>query len=167
MAYELVIVGGGRIGGALADALVRVGRVSAAQLAIVEVDAQRRLELAALVPGTHVTADLELGDVDAATAAILAVKPDRSEVAARSLGALGVRRVLSVVAGMSSARLEAVFPAGVALVRAMPNIAVLVGRGVSAIAGGSQVTKDDLDWADGIWGPWARWCGSPNRISTP
>ncbi len=152
MAYELVIVGGGRIGGALADALVRVGRVSAAQLAIVEVDAQRRLELAALVPGTHVTADLELGDVDAATAAILAVKPDRSEVAARSLGALGVRRVLSVVAGLSSARLEAVFPAGVALVRAMPNIAVLVGRGVSAIAGGSQVTKDDLDWADGILG---------------
>jgi pyrroline-5-carboxylate reductase len=59
---------------------------------------------------------------------------------------------LSVVAGLSTARIEAVFPAPVAVIRAMPNTPVLVRRGVSAIAGGSHVTKADLDWAESILG---------------
>jgi len=37
-------------------------------------------------------------------------------------------------------------------VRAMPNTPVVVGKGASAISGGSHVTKDDLDWAADVLG---------------
>jgi len=43
-------------------------------------------------------------------------------------------------------------PAPVAVIRSMPNTPVLVGKGVSAMAGGSHVTKDDLDWAESVLG---------------
>ena len=86
------------------------------------------------------------------TGAVLCVKPDYAEVAARTVAACGVTRLLSVVAGLSTARIEAVFPTPAAVIRSMPNTPVLVGKGVSAIAGGSNVTKDDLDWAQSILG---------------
>jgi pyrroline-5-carboxylate reductase len=58
--------------------------------------------------------------------------------------------VLSVVAGIPALRLEAALAEGTAVVRAMPNTPALVGRGATAIAGGSHVTADDLDWAEGV-----------------
>ena len=70
--------------------------------------------------------------------------------------------MLSVVAGLSTARLEAVFDGPVAVVRSMPNTPVLVRKGVSAIAGGAHVTKADLEWAESISVPWGSWCASPN-----
>ena len=93
-----------------------------------------------------------LDDVDDATGAVLAVKPEAAEGAARLLGASGVRRVLSVVAGLSTGRVEAVLPGQAAVVRAMPNTPVLVRKGVAAIAGGGHATSQDLDWAEDVLG---------------
>jgi pyrroline-5-carboxylate reductase len=56
------------------------------------------------------------------------------------------------VAGLSCARIEMVFAEPVAVIRSMPNTPVVVRHGVSAIAGGSHLTKDDLDWAESILG---------------
>ena len=83
---------------------------------------------------------------------MLCVKPEHAEGVARTLGAVGVTRLLSVVAGLSTQRLEAAFPRPVAVIRSMPNTPVLVRKGVSAIAGGSHVTSADLDWAESILG---------------
>jgi len=152
MAFTLVLVGGGRMGGALATGLLNASWCAPSQLAIVEPSVERRAELATELPGVALLARLEIEHVDEHTGAVLAVKPDYAENAARDLGALAVRRVLSVVAGLPAARLEAVFPAGVALVRSMPNTPVLIGKGVSAIAGGSSVTAADLEWAESILG---------------
>jgi pyrroline-5-carboxylate reductase len=60
--------------------------------------------------------------------------------------------LLSVVAGLSTARLEAAFPGPVAVIRSMPNTPVVIGQGVTAMAGGAHVTSDDLDWAESILG---------------
>ena len=68
----------------------------------------------------------------------------------RALGAIGARRVLSIVAGISSDRLEAALPAGSVVVRAMPNTPSLVGAGVAGLSGGMAATSADLDWAEGI-----------------
>ncbi len=95
----------------------------------------------------------DLAVVDApidADGALLAVKPDAAEGACRVLGSVGVPRVLSVVAGLASARLEAALPPGTVVVRAMPNTPALVGAGVSAMSGGSTAIGADLDWAEGI-----------------
>ena len=89
---------------------------------------------------------------DAADDVVLAVKPDVAESVLRTLGATGPRRVLSIVAGISSDRLEATLPAGSVVVRAMPNTPSLVGAGVAGLSGGMAATSADLDWAEGILG---------------
>jgi pyrroline-5-carboxylate reductase len=58
--------------------------------------------------------------------------------------------VLSIVAGLSTTRLEAALGARGVVVRAMPNTPALIGAGVAAMSGGSAATSADLDWAEGI-----------------
>ncbi|MEI8148186.1 MAG: pyrroline-5-carboxylate reductase [Actinomycetes bacterium] len=153
MAFDLIIVGGGRMGGALAKGLLAAGWCTPDRLAIIESAVQTRDELTGDLPGVTVLASLELEHVDPeVTSAILAVKPDQAEGAARLIGAVGIRRVLSVVAGLSTKRIEATLPNGAAVIRSMPNTPVLVGKGVSAISGGDFATKDDLDWATSVLG---------------
>jgi pyrroline-5-carboxylate reductase len=53
---------------------------------------------------------------------------------------------------LSTARIEATLTLPIAVIRSMPNIPVLVRKGVSAIAGGAHVTEEDLDWAESILG---------------
>jgi pyrroline-5-carboxylate reductase len=150
MAYQLIIVGGGRMGSALAEGLLSASWCTPEHLAIVEVSAEQRESLGVRLPDVAVFSAIETEHVDDRTGVLLCVKPDHAEGAARLCADAGVVRLLSVVAGLSSARIEAVFEGPVAVVRSMPNTPVLVRKGVSAIAGGSHVTKADLDWAESI-----------------
>ncbi|MEO9180334.1 MAG: pyrroline-5-carboxylate reductase dimerization domain-containing protein, partial [Acidimicrobiales bacterium] len=152
MNFQLIIIGGGRMGSALAQGLISAKWCKPTQMAIVEMASEQRSVLEEQLPGVAVFAGLELEHVSAKTGAVLCVKPDQAEATARLAGAMGFTRVLSVVAGLSTARLEASFPESTAVIRSMPNTPVLVGKGVSAIAGGSHVVKDDLDWAESILG---------------
>lgn len=140
------------MGSALAAGLLRASWCTPDQLCVVESSVEQRAQLSQQLPGVTVVAALELDQVDNATGVVLCVKPDHAEGAARMAAVAGVTRLLSVVAGLSSQRIEAAFTGPVAVIRSMPNTPVLVGKGVSAIAGGSRVTKDDLDWAESILG---------------
>jgi pyrroline-5-carboxylate reductase len=150
VAFKLIIVGGGRMGSALTEGLLSAKWCPPSELAIVESALEQRGALEKRLPGVAVMGSMEPADVDASTGVVLCVKPDHAESAARVVGAMGVTRLLSVVAGLSTARLEAVFPGPVAVIRSMPNTPVLVRKGATAIAGGSNVTSDDLDWAESI-----------------
>lgn len=161
MSFELVVVGGGRMGSALLEGLLSAKWGLASDMAVVENSVEQRAILSDRFEGVTVLASLELEHVRADTGVVLCVKPDVAEGAARLVAACGVNRVLSVVAGLSTGRLEATFPGPVAVVRAMPNTPVLIRRGVSAIAGGSNVTAADLDWAESILGA----VGSVVRVS--
>lgn len=149
MAVKLLVVGGGRLGSALVGGLVGAGRAPA-DIAVVEPVAEVRRVLVAAHPGlvARDTPDPELAGE--AEGAVLAVKPQQAEGASRALGASGVRRLLSVVAGMPTARLEATLPAEAVVIRAMPNTPALIGAGASAIAGGSRATSADLAWAQSL-----------------
>ena len=151
---NLLIVGGGKMGGALLGGLLRSRWADLADVAVVEPSAERRAELTEAFPGLRVLAAPEAGiltdDGERIAGAVLAVKPDTAEGACRALGATGVRRVLSIVAGVPSARLEAALGGEPVVVRAMPNTPALVGAGVSAISGGSFATSADLAWAEDV-----------------
>ena len=141
------MVGGGKMGEALLGGLLATGWAEPEDVAVVEPVVARRVELADRYPGV----DLQEQVVPAA-AALVAVKPQQVVDVARSLGELGVRRILSIAAGVSTAAIEAVVPAGTAVVRAMPNTPALVGQGAAAVAGGSAAGEDDLAWAEGVLG---------------
>jgi pyrroline-5-carboxylate reductase len=155
---SLLIVGGGKMGGALLGGLVRSGWAGAGELTVVEPVAERRDELEAEYPGLRTVAAPEPGlldddDDDAGErpgGAVLAVKPDAAEGACRALGVTGVIRLLSIVAGIPCPRLEAALGGEPAVVRAMPNTPALVGAGVTAISGGSFATSGDLAWAQDV-----------------
>jgi pyrroline-5-carboxylate reductase len=152
VAYKLIIVGGGRMGSALAAGLLSANWCAADELAILARSVETRKELEDRFYGVGVFASIEQADIDPDTGAVLSVKPDYAEGVARTIGATGITRLLSVVAGLSTQRLEAAFPQSAAVIRSMPNTPVLVRKGVSAIAGGSHVTSADLDWAESILG---------------
>jgi len=145
MAQRLVVVGGGRMGSALVAGLLSNGWAEPGELVVSDPDPSARRRLSEQHPGLVVTDILpEVTDV------LLAVKPDVAESTCRVLVAQGVRRVLSIVAGLATPRLEAALPPGCVVVRAMPNTPSLVGAGVSAISGGNSATSADLDWAQGV-----------------
>jgi pyrroline-5-carboxylate reductase len=129
----LVVVGGGKMGEALATGLAAGGW----GVTIVETDAGRR----AALDGRHQVVDSpgEGSDV------VIAVKPGDVETVCRELKRPA--RVLSIAAGVTLARLESWLPDGTAVVRAMPNTPALVGAGAAAIAGGTLATEADIAWA--------------------
>jgi pyrroline-5-carboxylate reductase len=147
MAPKLLVVGGGKMGSALLAGLIAGGWSPVGELAVSDPDPARRQFLTEAHPGLAVW---ELPA--AADGALLAVKPDVAEGVMRTLAASGITRVLSIVAGLSTARLEAAFGPGGVVVRAMPNTPSLVGSGTAAISGGSGATAADLEWAEGILG---------------
>jgi pyrroline-5-carboxylate reductase len=142
---KLLLVGGGRMGEALLAGLLRSGWGEAGDLAVAEAVGARRDELAARFPGVEVVAEPVEAD-----GAVIAVKPGDVGDACRAVAAAGVGRVLSIAAGVTLATLEAAVGGGVAVVRAMPNTAALVGAGAAAISAGTAAGPDDLDWAEAL-----------------
>jgi pyrroline-5-carboxylate reductase len=142
MEPRLLVVGGGRMGGALVHGLVGSGW-SPTDIVVVEPSPTRRAELARELPGIGVGAEI----VDA-TGAVVAVKPAVAEDACRALATTPVARVLSIMAGVPLARLESWLPPPTAVVRAMPNTPATVGAGISALAAGSRAAEPDMAWAE-------------------
>lgn len=53
--------------------------------------------------------------------------------------------VVSVAAGVTVATMEAVLPASVSVLRAMPNTPAIVGRAVTGLSAGTRSSSDDLE----------------------
>jgi pyrroline-5-carboxylate reductase len=142
---KLLVVGGGKMGSALLGGLISGGWAPVGELAVSEPDPDQRRRLTEAHPGLMVVDGMVPAD-----GAVLAVKPDVAEAVLRTMASVRITRVLSIVAGLSSARLEAALQPGDVVVRAMPNTPSLVGSGVAGMSGGSAAQSADLDWAEGI-----------------
>jgi pyrroline-5-carboxylate reductase len=153
----LMVVGGGKMGEALLAGLIRTGWTSAEAIVVVEQDAARREELANRHPGLRVAGTVgEASSGSTIQAAVIAVKPADTKSVCESLSAVGIRKVLSIAAGITTGALEgwlasksAPAPAP-AVVRAMPNTPALVGAGAAAISPGRAAGTEDVAWARGI-----------------
>jgi pyrroline-5-carboxylate reductase len=156
---RLVVVGGGRMGNALIGGLLRSGWVEAGEITIAERLAPARDEIAQRFPGVVV-----VSQPVAAKAAVLAVKPSDAEEATRSIGAAGVPRVLSIMAGITIARLESWLPDSTAVLRAMPNMPAILGAAASAVAGGASASEEDLEWAEAVLSSFGVVARVPERL---
>jgi pyrroline-5-carboxylate reductase len=154
MPVSLLMVGGGKMGGALLGGLFSSGWAKPTEVAVVELDAARRAELSEQFPGLAVLeaarADLLEPEGERVSGVVLAVKPDAAEGVCLVLGTMGVQRLVSIAAGVPCRRLESALGGQPAVVRAMPNTPALVGAGVTAISGGSFATAADLAWAEEV-----------------
>jgi pyrroline-5-carboxylate reductase len=150
MTVKLLVVGGGRIGGAMVAGLIKAGWAEPGQIAVVEPDAKRRAALAGAHPGLLVWERAASDSVAADGGALLAVKPEIAESACIATAQARPPRLLSIVAGISTDRLEAALPSETVVLRAMPNTPVVIGAGVSALSGGSRAQSGDLSWAENI-----------------
>lgn len=146
MSTRLAVVGGGRMGEALVGGLLASGWASAGDLCLVEKVASRRIDLVERFPGVAV-----VEAVPPAEGVVVAVKPGDAAAACAEVASAGAGRVLSIAAGITLSSLEAVL-GDVAVVRAMPNTAALVGAGAAAIAPGRTAREPDLAWAEEILG---------------
>jgi pyrroline-5-carboxylate reductase len=159
---QLGILGGGRMGEALAIGLADAGW-DPETIVIAEVDADRRHAVEARLPGVRIVPSPSWAAAEA-DAVVVAVKPAdvvpalTSCIDALREGAL----VLSIAAGVKLAVIEAALP-GRPVVRAMPNTGALVGCAASAIAAGAHVTEGDLELAERLLGA----VGLVVRVSEP
>ncbi len=163
MAYTLLIVGGGKMGAALVGGLLSSWWAGAGQIAVVEPAAERRRELERDFSGVQVLG----APPEGADGAVLAVKPDVAEGACRVLGAVGVTRVISIVAGIPCIRLEAALGGQPSVVRAMPNTPAVVGASMTVISGGSHTTAADLAWAEDVMAAVGTVVRLPERLLDP
>jgi pyrroline-5-carboxylate reductase len=141
----LAVIGGGRIGEALLAGIVR--RSGPSEVVVVERSAERGAELVERY-------GVDLVDVAGAAARarvlLLAVKPQDVDAV---LGVLGGHAdaghlVVSVAAGVPTARIEAALAPGVPVVRAMPNTPALVDEGMSVLSPGAHADEAHLEEAE-------------------
>lgn len=133
------------MGSALLEGVLRSGWADPSSCAVADVRPEARAALGERFPGVAV-----LSEPRPAESLVLAVKPQDAPTALAALPGGGYRRVLSIVAGMTTAALEASLWPGVAVVRAMPNTPALLGAGASVLAGGSGASEEDLRWAESV-----------------
>jgi pyrroline-5-carboxylate reductase len=148
----LAVIGGGKMGGALAEALVESGRVARERLAVTvrhpgSQEAFRTKAIRVRPSAENAAAARE------ARVLILAVHPDETaEAMAQLQPSLREDHLLvSIVTGVSTARLEGMAGIPLPVIRANPNIAVLVNESATVICGGRYATPEHLALARSLF----------------
>ena len=144
--HRLAIIGGGKIGEALLSGLLRQG-ASRDDILVVEHYPERIRYLAERY-SVRVVDVAEA--VQACETILIAVKPQDIDPLLHQQADLVTadHLVVSVAAGITTARIEQGLPAGAAVVRCMPNTPALVDEAMTAISAGSQATPAHLQRAD-------------------
>ncbi|HBH01080.1 MAG: pyrroline-5-carboxylate reductase [Candidatus Rokubacteria bacterium RBG_16_73_20] len=144
-------VGAGNMGEALVKGLLAANLVPAEAVYATDVRLERLKELDRQY-GIQVAADnAEL--VRHVDVVILAVKPQIMEPVLREIAPAVTRRklLISIAAGVSTARIRAALGKDARLIRVMPNTPALVLEGVTAIAKADGLEPGDLDIAGEIF----------------
>lgn len=152
MKYKLGIIGAGKIGEALLAGAFAKGRFAPGEVILsVRTEAHRK-ELA-LRYKVDATLDNRLVAANSGIV-LLAVKPkaiaDILNTIADSLqpGTL----IISAAAGVSLDVIESRVPDFVPVIRAMPNLAVAVGEGMTVLSRGKNVSPEQIETAMGLFG---------------
>ena len=146
-ARSLLLVGAGKMGGAMLDGWLRAGLPPVA-VAVVEAAPSPALREAA---GTHGFAlDTGWAGREAATVVVLAVKPQHLDAATEAVtpAIAGDTLLVSIMAGKTISDIGRAFPAAGAVVRAMPNLPASIGQGATGAFANAPTREDQRRLAD-------------------
>jgi pyrroline-5-carboxylate reductase len=149
----LLLVGAGKMGGALLDGWVRRGLAAPGTTVLdpyLDPDRARGLSQA----GVAVVATPAEVAVRGHGCVVLAVKPQSMAEALAAAAPLAAADavIVSVAAGIRLATLEAAFAAGQPVIRAMPNTPAQVGLGMTVAFANAHVGKEQRDAVDALLG---------------
>ncbi len=145
---KVVFVGGGNMAGALVGGLIAQGHAPA-DIRVIDPDEGQRARLSERFQvEAHADAATALAGAEVV---VLAVKPQVMAAVAKPLAALvSDCLVVSVAAGIRAADLSAWLGGHRRIVRTMPNMPALIGRGISALAATPDLSAADREHAQQI-----------------
>ena len=147
---RLAILGGGKIGEALLNGMLR-GERTPADIAVSE----KHPERAAYLAETYGVQVLDVaGAAEFARTLVVAVKPQDIDALLTELaGCVGTGHlIVSVAAGITTAKMNSVLPEGVPVVRCMPNTPALVDEAMTAVSAGEHASEEHLALAEALLG---------------
>ena len=149
-ALTLGIVGVGNLGGALAEGALAAGAVR--RVIGADVSLERLKELAARL-GDGFQCATQQQPAASADIVIVAVKPHLvSAVLSQVKGSLSAGSVVvSVAAGVPMAKIATGLPDRWPIVRAMPNLAMVVGASATALCANEYVPEEQLDSIEAVF----------------
>ncbi len=152
MIQRIGIIGTGNMGTAILRGIVEAGYIRSSMITAYDASAKRMQEVAEDIPGINlVSCCAEV--VESSDLIILAVKPIYvQDVLDEIHDTLGGKSILSIAAGWTVAMLsKALEGTGATYMRVMPNTPALVGEGMTALCDDSTFSKEDFDYAKGIF----------------
>ena len=144
----VAILGGGKIGEALLSGLLR-GERGPGDVVVSE----KHRDRAAYLAETYGVKALDVAEAaGVARTLVVAVKPqDIDPLLAQLTPVVGPEHlIVSVAAGITTAKINAGLPDGVAVVRCMPNTPALVDEAMTAVAAGPNATEEHLRIAEAL-----------------
>jgi pyrroline-5-carboxylate reductase len=147
---KIAFIGGGNMAEALIKGLIAAGTAATDHILVTDISADR---LAHLHQTYGVT---RTGNSEAAREAdiiLLCVKPQVVERALAEIASAidDKKLVVSIAAGIATAKIEKALKEGSHVVRVMPNTPALVLAGAAALAAGKNATADDLALTQSIF----------------
>ncbi len=141
-----MIVGGGKMGEALAAGLIGSGWAESDAITVVEPLEERRVQLQEIYPDLRVIENPEkISDV------LLSVKPDQVQRVCEQLSSIFPVRLISIAAGVTISALESYLPSETRVIRVMPNTPAMINEGMSVLSPGSCASSTDVEWAASIF----------------
>ena len=147
----LTFVGAGNMAEALVHGIIRTKLLASQCLRVTDTDRRRLDHFQAAFGVTGFERNVD--GIRGAQVVVLAVKPQvmadvlkdiRSELAPATL-------VVSIAAGITTHRIQQQLPAGMRVVRVMPNMPALVGAGVSVYCLGSRAAEEDAQLVESLF----------------
>jgi pyrroline-5-carboxylate reductase len=146
---SLVLLGAGKMGGALLEGWLSVGMAGPA---ITILDPNPSAEIITIAGAHQITLNPPLAQIPPPGVVVLAIKPQMLDSVTPILAAVVTPNslIVSILAGKTIADLTARLPACGGVIRAMPNLPASVRRGITAAAASSGVGDRHLVMADAL-----------------
>jgi pyrroline-5-carboxylate reductase len=145
----LVLVGAGKMGGAMLEGWLKAGADPAM---IVALDPNPPVEVKLQMVHHHIRLNPPIAEINDAEVIVVAVKPQVMEEVLPAVTPLARFHplVLSVAAGKTIASFERQFGDSAAVIRTIPNTPAAIGRGITAMAANRHVSANQHALAEAL-----------------